>query len=190
MRRPWGAGAKRQGNRMQGDPRVYIPPTGRGHVLGGFAFCDASFPSGFSFWKARKGSVSEGASWSEARAQPASSPRETFSLERAEPATPVVHALHSADDAREAGSWDACAVAGRNGLRVTMHWLGVLDLLLKPCLCLASQSDTPQLSKSHGQPEPLDTAGSLHFAMVPSPQSSFVIFELALNPGADLVPTD
>src|SRR2546425_9770706 len=94
---------------------------GRGHVLGGFAFCDASFPSGFSFWKAPRGSVSEGASWSEARAQPASSPPETFSLERAEPATPVVHARHSSDDAREAGPWDACAVAGRNGLRVTMR---------------------------------------------------------------------
>ena len=33
---------------------------GRGHVLGGFAFCDASFPSGFSFWKAPRGSVSRG----------------------------------------------------------------------------------------------------------------------------------
>ena len=103
--------------------------------------------------------------------------RKRFRLKEQSQQLRVVHGAPTQRSRRwEAGRWDACAVAGRNGLRVTMHPARVLDLLLKPCLCLASQTKTPQLSKSHGQPEPLDTAGP-RFCMVPSPQSSFEIFE-------------
>jgi hypothetical protein len=63
-------GDYQDGGRPKGLTSIGFFIPGRGHVLGDFAFCDASFPSGFSFWKAPRGSVSEGTSWSEARAQP------------------------------------------------------------------------------------------------------------------------
>jgi hypothetical protein len=46
---------------------------------------------------------------------------------------------------------------------------------------LAPQTDAPELSQRHGQPEPLNAAGSLHFAVVPSPKSALEIFEPAFN---------
>src|SRR5438445_1999925 len=42
---------------------------------------------------------------------------------------------------------------------------------------LAPQTDAPELSQRHGQPEPLNAACSLHFAVVPSP-TCFIVAEM------------
>src|SRR5438046_8020793 len=63
-------------------------------------------------------------------------------------------------------------------------------LFLKPDLSLASHTDAPELRDRHRQPEPLDTAGMGHFAVMPAPQSALKILEPALDPGAQPIPTD
>ncbi|MGZ3624039.1 MAG: hypothetical protein ACXVB7_13200 [Ktedonobacteraceae bacterium] len=56
-------------------------------------------------------------------------------------------------------------------------------------LSLASQAHAPQLRESHRQPQPLHTACSLHFAVMPTPQPTLKIFEPALDPRSYPVPT-
>src|SRR2546427_257065 len=45
------------------------------------------------------------------------------------------------------------------------------EKLLLPNLCLTPQTDAPQLRNRHRQPEPLNIAGVMHFAVVPSPRA-------------------
>ncbi len=55
---------------------------------------------------------------------------------------------------------------------------------------LTAHASSPDLGNGHRQPEPFDTAGILHFAVVPAPQTTFEIFEATFDPGTHCIPTD
>jgi RHS repeat-associated protein len=73
---------------------------------------------------------------------------------------------------------------GRRGLADPRH-LGCLRSL---ALCLAPDTHGPGHGCRHRQPEPLDSAGLLHFAVMPAPASAFHILEARLHPGSQAIP--
>src|SRR5579875_2093138 len=98
----------------------------------------------------------------------------------------------------EASAYDATQAALRRlahrslapPTRDMLCWQGLAQIALALFVFRqAADACRPDLGYSHLQPQPLDTAGVLHFAVMPAPQAAFKVFETALNPRSHAIPT-